>query len=189
MADDRTDYAKARAIEGYLVAAARTGDRKALDKLVRLVSPRLLAHAGRLLGQAEGAQDVVQTAWIDIIRGLSSLREVGAFRAFALRIVSRKVAATIKDRQKGRALKKELYEEEPATTAPLGEIAADATSVRDAIDSLSPDHRATLALFYLEDLSIAEVATALDIPQGTVKTRLMHARAQLRAKLKGNDDE
>ena len=45
-----------------------------------------------------------------------------------------------------------------------------------------------MALFYLEDLGVAEVATALDVPVGTVKTRLMHARAKLRALL-GDDDD
>jgi RNA polymerase sigma-70 factor (ECF subfamily) len=42
-------------------------------------------------------------------------------------------------------------------------------------------------LFYLEDLSVAEVATALGVPRGTVKTRLMHARARLRAELEGEN--
>ncbi len=49
--------------------------------------------------------------------------------------------------------------------------------------ALSPAHRAAIGLFYLEGLRVAEIAVALDVPPGTVKTRLMHARRQLRAQL------
>ena len=55
--------------------------------------------------------------------------------------------------------------------------------MRAAIAACRPRRRATVALFYLEDLGVAEVATALDVPVGTVKTRLMHARTKLRALL------
>ena len=47
--------------------------------------------------------------------------------------------------------------------------------------------RAAIALFYLEDMSVAEMAVALDVPAGTVKTRLMHARRKLRAALEGDE--
>lgn len=59
--------------------------------------------------------------------------------------------------------------------------------LREAIAELPPGQRAVLALFYLEGLSVAEVATALMIPPGTVKTRLMHARNRLRALMTGDD--
>jgi len=93
-----------KALEAYLVVAARAGDRRAWQRLVELRGPRLMAHAVRLLGEAEGARDVVQDAWLDILRGLSRLREVGAFLPWALRIVSRRVARVIKGRQGERRL-------------------------------------------------------------------------------------
>lgn len=52
--------------------------------------------------------------------------------------------------------------------------------MRRAIDALPPDQRAALALVYLHELSVAEAALALDAPEGTIKTRLMHARRKLR---------
>ena len=55
-----------------------------------------------------------------------------------------------------------------------------------ALAALPPDQRAAIALFHLEDLSIAETAIALNVPAGTVKTRLMHARRKLRAALEGD---
>ena len=53
--------------------------------------------------------------------------------------------------------------------------------------ALPPAQRAALALFYFEDLSVGEIAIALDVPAGTIKTRLMHARRALRAVLEGED--
>ncbi len=180
---------KARALEAYLVASARMGDTAAMDQLVRLVQPHLLRHANRLLGDAEGARDVTQTAWVDILRGLARLREVAAFRAFAMQIVTRKVAAAIKTRQRDREIATGWAEEGEFTTAPLGEQTADAQNVRDAIARLPPTHQATLALFYLDEMTVAEVATALDVPVGTIKTRLMYARDKLRVLLKGDKND
>ena len=67
------------------------------------------------------------------------------------------------------------------------EAAADAEPLANAIAGLSPEQRAAVALFYMEDFSVAEIAVAMSVPAGTVKTRLMHARAKLRAALKGED--
>ncbi len=186
----KTPYVqKSRALEAYLVASARAGDTAAMDQLVRLVHPRLLGHAYRLLGDAERARDIVQVAWLDIIRDLPRLREVTAFRAFAMQIVARKVAGVIRTQQRDRELAAGWTHEAETTTEPLGEIAVDAQYVRNAIAQLSPQHQAAMALFYLDEMSVAEVATALDVPIGTVKTRLMHARDKLRVLLKGENDD
>jgi RNA polymerase sigma-70 factor (ECF subfamily) len=67
------------------------------------------------------------------------------------------------------------------------ETAADAEPLEKAIAGLPPEQRAAVALFYIEDFSVAEIAVALSVPLGTVKTRLMHARAKLRAALQGED--
>jgi RNA polymerase sigma-70 factor (ECF subfamily) len=65
--------------------------------------------------------------------------------------------------------------------------AADAEPLARAITGLPPEQRATVALFYIEDFSVAEIAAAMSVPAGTVKTRLMHARTKLRTALKGED--
>lgn len=184
---------KSRVLEEYLVTSARLGDRDAFAQLVQLRGPRLLAHASRLLQNREEARDVVQEAWLDILRGLRSLRDPAAFPAWATRIVTRRCARFIKTQQTQRALKAGLTEEAkldafehlPDATPD----ARDVERVRIAIAALPPKQAATIALFYLEDMSVGEVAMALDVPRGTVKTRLMHAREQLKNVLKGDTDE
>ena len=99
-----------KALEAYLVAAARTGDRRALGQLMALRGPRLMAHAVRLLGEVEGARDVVQDAWIDIVGGMRGLRETRAFLPWALRIVSRRVARVISGRQRDRRLRRKPWD-------------------------------------------------------------------------------
>jgi RNA polymerase sigma-70 factor (ECF subfamily) len=177
-----------RLFDEYLALAARDGDREAWARLVARWQPRLLAHAWRLLGDAERARDAVQEAWIEILRGLGGLDDVVAFPAWAYRITTRRC-----QRAFGRADRQRLVEDAgdgeeassadaAAEDAPLDD-ALDLARLLAALDALPPGQRAALAMFHLEHLGVAEIAIALEIPPGTVKTRLMHARRRLRAAL------
>jgi RNA polymerase sigma-70 factor (ECF subfamily) len=172
-----------RALDAYLIASARTGDARAFAALFKRWNARLSSHAWRLLGDREAAADAVQEAWAEIVRGLGRLSDMSAFPAWAYRIVSRRCAKSIgrnvRDREAADALAAEPRGSEEVPEA------SDSHLLRHAIDALPPDQRAAIALFYLEDMSVAEVAVALAVPAGTVKTRLMHARHKLRAALEG----
>ena len=174
----------------YLAAAARAGDRDAFGRLAERWQPKLLAHAWRLMGEAEAARDVVQDAWADIVRGLARLDDATLFPAWAYRIVSRRAADAIRKRGRARRIGTAYAAQAPQAddTAGRMEAAADAGPLAKAIAGLPPDQRATVALFYIEDFSVAETAAATGVPVGTVKTRLMHARARLRAAPKGEDN-
>lgn len=180
-----------RALDARLVLSARLGDRAALERLVRRWQPRLTAHARRLLGEAEPARDAVQSAWVEIVRGLDRLRDPAAFPAWAYRIVTRRRAATIGGRRRDRALaagltrEADLMPEPPPGPEPVDDHAR----LRAAVRTLPPDQRAPIALFHFEGLSVAETAVALDVPAGTVKTRLMHARRKLKAALEGHRND
>ena len=180
--------AAARLLDEYLAAAARAGDRAAFGRLAGRWQPKLLAHAWRLTGDPELARDVVQDAWADIARGLPRLGDAALFPAWAYRIVSRRAADAIARRIRARRLAA-VAEAPPIEEGALAlEFAADAGPLARAIAVLPRDQRAAVALFYLEDFSVAEIAAAMDVPAGTVKTRLMHARIRLRAALTGEND-
>lgn len=176
-----------RIYDEFLVSAAATGDRAARDRLVVRWQPRLMRHAWRVLGDAERGRDVVQEAWLDILRGLPRLDDPAAFPAWAYRIVSRRCY-----RVRGQ-LAREPFEPEDAAreaepTVPehaSAAFASDLEKVMAAVAALPPPQRAALALFHLEGLGVAEIAVALDVPPGTVKTRLMHARRKVREHLEG----
>lgn len=178
---------KEKALDAYLAAAARTGDRRAMGRLAERWQPKLLAHARRLSGEPALAADITQDAWAEILRGIRGLDDAAAFPAWAFRIVSRRCARAIRGRQRDRAGDAALARE--AGPLPEGAIAPETASemeiVGRAIDRLPAGQRAVLALFYTEGLRITEIAAAMDIAPGTVKTRLMHARDKLRARLEG----
>lgn len=177
---------KRRALEEFLVIEARLGRRAAMADLVRLRGPRLLVHAARLLNGKDEAQDAVQDAWVQIFRDLHKLKDVAAFPAWATRIVSRCCYRIIEKRLRVQDAKREI--------APLIEdscevdLNEEAQILRQAIDALPTPQRAAIALFYLEDMSLAEVAVSLDVPVGTVKSRLSVARMSLKDALKGDLD-
>ena len=173
-----------RALDALLVASARLGDREGFGRLVRRWNGKLLAHAWRLLRDPDGARDAVQESWIEMLRGLSRLRDDDAFAAWAYRIVSRRCARQIRRSQRDR---RPTDEAAPLEARPAEPGTLDAQAIDRAIATLPPDQQAAIALFYLEDMSVAEVAVALDVPAGTVKTRLMHARRKLRDCLKGDE--
>lgn len=176
-------------VEEYLVACARLGDRKAIAELAAVRGPCLLRHAMRLLGNRDDAHDAVQEAWIEIIKGLRSLRDDRAFAAWAYRIVTRRAARIVAANVRRRHHVDDAASPEDVAIAETGSMAADAHAVRQAIKALPPAQAAAISLFYLEDMSVAEVAIALDVPPGTIKTRLMHARSKLNKALKGDLDE
>lgn len=177
----------ARIYDEYLAASARAGDRGAFGRLAARWHPKLLAHAFRLIGEGEAARDIAQEAWADIAKGLGRLDDVRVFPAWAYRIVSRRAADVIRKRKRERR-GLDAYTAEPRVTEEgtrLVEANADVSPLRAAMSVLPAGQRAALALFYLEEFSVAEVAVALSIPAGTVKTRLMHGRQKLRRVLEG----
>ncbi|WP_326523190.1 RNA polymerase sigma factor [Sphingomonas sp.] len=177
-----------RSLDEYCVVAAQAGDRAALAQLAERWHRRLVAHAWRLTGDRDAAHDIVQSAWIDIARGLAQLQDERAFPAWAYRIVTRhagrRMAQDTGSRQRLAPLDDELADPAPCD----GEQAADHASLRAAVAALPAIHRAAVALHYFEELSIAETAVALGIPANTVKTRIFHARRALRTKFEGGQD-
>ena len=178
---------KEQLLDEYLVAAARVGDRKAFELLARRWRRRLLAHAWRLTGDVDLAREATQDGWVEIVRGLGRLRDERAFPAWAFQIVSRRCARRIGRARQDRALAAAVAAGpvEPFAAPEEGDAPAVAR-LKTALAGLPPEQRAAIGLFYLEDMGVSETATALNVPAGTVKTRLMHARRKLRAVLEGD---
>lgn len=171
-----------RAYTAMLVLMAQQGERAALERLAVRWRPRHYAHARRLLGRLDGAADAVQDAWTGILRGLGRLREPDRFPAWSYAIVTRRCQDIL--RRKGREPVSDPDFDPPDIAASSGEQAAE---LRRALAALPPDQRAAIALFYIEGFSVGEIAEAVRIPEGTVKTRLFHARRALRRQIEGDE--
>jgi RNA polymerase sigma-70 factor (ECF subfamily) len=178
-----------RRIDDYLVVSARLGDRRAFARLAMRWQKKLLVHAWRLLRDEEAAKDAVQDAWAEIVRGLKKLRDERAFGAWAYRIVTRRCAREIGNKRQSRMLQEALLADAVVAPQSGGPEPTDdgVDQMRQAVRALPPQQQAALALYYFEELSVGEVAVALDVPVGTVKTRLLHARRSLNQTLSGEE--
>jgi RNA polymerase sigma-70 factor (ECF subfamily) len=163
-----------------LVVRWLRGDEEAFGAIVGLWERSLFYYVRRLIGSEADAWEVMQEAWLKVLRAGKSLRDPGAFPAFLYRIARN--AAVSRLRQKGLRL-----EAPEAVEGDAGEVAADwvdefddADEVHTALDRLAVTHREVLTLFFLRELSLEEIAELLEIPVGTVKSRLHHARRAMR---------
>jgi RNA polymerase sigma-70 factor (ECF subfamily) len=171
-----------RALDGYLVALVQGGSREAFDRLVRRWTPKLVRYATRLLGRADLARDVAQETWVAAIRGIKRLDDPSRFPAWIYSVAHRKCIDGIRFNQRQRRLIEGLGNE--ARIASVGNRDRpdpnDPSKLTIGISRLSQEHREVVYLFYGEDLSIDDIASVLSIPNGTVKSRLHHARESLK---------
>lgn len=174
MADkDKQNELKA-ALDIYQVGLAADGDARAFDLLYRRWHPQLLRFAYRLTGNPEEARDVMQEAALTIARDIHKLREPERSSAWAYTIVRRRAADHIKRSVRVRKLLSELPEPE------TGIGTETQFSLRQALARLPVSDRLMLTLFYVEGLRGTEIAAALGIPLGTLKSRLFNARRKLK---------
>ena len=173
-----------------LVLRCQDHEAPALRELVARWQPRLWRFALHLTGEASAASDVLQDSWLAIIRGIGRLEDPARFRPWAYRIVSNKGADWVRRRQRDRRLADNISREE-ASAAERSPQAAEATAndhddvaaLRQAIRRLPDDRRVLLMMHYFEGMSVAEMATILNVPAGTVKSRLFHTRRNLKTLL------
>jgi RNA polymerase sigma-70 factor (ECF subfamily) len=180
------DHAQ-QAVTELLVLRAQAGHADALSLLVRAWHARLERHAQRLTGHREAGRDVLQEASIDVARGLRSLEDPTRFGAWAYRIVTRRSALWVRQQERRRRHEQgtaaQSAARSPGSQRDAQQRAEAIDDVRNALEQLPPRDQALLELRYLQDFSIQEIALALDIPAGTVKSRLFHARQHLKNQL------
>jgi RNA polymerase sigma-70 factor (ECF subfamily) len=162
------------ALERRLVLRAQSGDREAFDLLLAGIGPPLLRYVTRVTGDPALAEDVVQETFIAIVRKISWLNDPSLFRAWAYRIASREAFRLLrKSRMYVEPVDELMYLEEPSDPWQRERLLA-------SLEQLSPASRAVVTLHYLEEMPLAEVAAVLDLPLGTVKSRLSYGLVQLR---------
>ena len=168
-----------------LVERARGGDEEAFGLIADAAFDRCYAIAQRILGEAAAAQDATQQALLDIWRKLPTLRDVDRFEAWCYRIVVH--ACYAEARRYRRAIPAFLSDDhEPATTSDQFRAIVDRDCVERAFDRQRVEHRAVLVLRYYLDLPLEEIASILEIPVGTVKSRIHNGLRAMRAALEAD---
>jgi RNA polymerase sigma-70 factor (ECF subfamily) len=182
MTDGRNPDAVGAAFDELLVALAMAGDRAAAERLARRWHPRLLRTARRLVG-AELAPGAVQECWLSIFRGIGGLRNPARFAPWAFGILRRRCADAI--RRQGEARARDGGE--PGGAPALAAMPGEALAIAEAMAGLPPDQRLAAQLFFVEGLTLAEIAEVQRVPMGTAQSRLFHARRRLKAALSGDE--
>ncbi len=166
------------------------GDRAAFSALYATAQPRLVRYAGALLaGDIDAALDVVDEAFLSIWREAGRYAGVGNADGWVRRIVRNKAVDWLRARRERPVASS--YDQDQATSLAddahtperAAEISSSARELRKALERLSPDHREVVWLCYFEERSLSEIALITGCPENTVKTRLFHARKQLRSQL------
>lgn len=167
-----------------MVLGAQGGDREALSKLIDLYDQRLLYFVRRIVGETDGAFDVLQSVWLTVHRKLASLRSPDAFRVWLYRIAHDQAISELR-RKSRRPLPIDDVESMQTITEGNGdaETCDNAELVHRALQDLSVDHRRVLTLRFVEDMSMEEIASVIGLSSGTVKSRLHYAKQALQARI------
>lgn len=171
--------------DAHLVALAQGGDRNALDALLRNHLGSMHRFARRMCGDADRAQDVVQDALVNVVRGLDGFRGDSAFSSWLFMVVRRACLRSVRRKSHQPAHMDNL--DGPTQHAAEGPLPSDHAAAREmtrvleaALLQLPPRAREVILLRDVEGLSARDVADSLGLEVPAVKSRLHRARAQLR---------
>jgi RNA polymerase sigma-70 factor (ECF subfamily) len=175
--------------DAQLVEAALAGDSAAFGTLVTRYQDRLFNTLLRVVGSHEDAADAVQDAFVQAYTKLESFRGASKFYTWLYRIAMNVALSRQRRRRPTASLDhaKETVGDEPADAAEAPEDAVLSQEriahVQAALSDLGDEHRTILVLREIEGCAYEEIAEILDLPVGTVRSRIFRARGQLKEKL------
>jgi RNA polymerase sigma-70 factor, ECF subfamily len=175
-----------------LIDQCLSGRREAFGQLVERHQHRLYHGLLHVLGSAEDAQDVAQEAFVHAFEKLASFRGQSAFYSWLFRIAlnaavsakrkTRRMSASVEARREASGL--EPTDDNPSNEPSFAMDVADRQRlVRQALSELCDEFRTALVLKEMDGMSYEEIAAVVDVPLGTVRSRIHRARIELRAKL------
>jgi RNA polymerase sigma-70 factor (ECF subfamily) len=167
--------------EIWLILRAQAGDREAFDRLFRLLQEPLYRYIFSLVGSRAPAEDVLQEVFILIYRKIRWLREPELLRPWAYRIATREAFKHLKRERRwtDKTEDESVLLDLPAPSR--DELAPE--MIAQLVERLSPASRAVIALHYLHEMPLAEIAEVMGVAVGTVKSRLAYGLDLMRKQL------
>ena len=171
--------ASSMSVASALIGRARRGDQAAFEILLRERMDRLFQTASVILGNESDARDAVQETCLSVWRNLPRLRDPDRFDAWLMRVLVNECRSRLRKRSRVREIhiEPEFEQAGPASDDPAQ--SAETDSIARAFERLDPDARAILVLHHVRHEPISTIAAALQVPPGTVKSRLHTARVAL----------
>ncbi|WP_127546501.1 sigma-70 family RNA polymerase sigma factor [Paenibacillus amylolyticus] len=161
-----------------LVNQAIQGDREAFIRLIRDIENSLYNTAKSMLRKEEDVADAIQETILNAYKSVHTLREPRYFKTWLFRILINECNTMLSRRSLSTAYA-EVPSEKREHSSPYDEV-----DMREAVDHLEESKRIVVVLHYFEDLSLRQVADALNISESAVKMRLTRARQELYQKFK-----
>lgn len=172
--------------DGLLVERARDGDSAAFGTLVTRYAG-LATRVAHLVAPGADVEDTIQEAFVKAWRALPGFRAGAPFRPWLCRIVANEAKNRARSARRRDALalrtSAAAARDEPPSPEAIALERDEAQALVGAMNALRPDDRVVIAYRWLLELSEAEMAVALDVPVGTVKSRLSRAMTKLRTQL------
>lgn len=180
---------KADVVDGELVLQFQSGNKQALAQLVKRWHKTFCEKAYWLVKDTDVAKDIAQDSWQIIISKINQLKDPYSFRSWASRIVYTKSLDWLKaNKRKQNHLEYYKYEQEVDNLETKDNESIKAQLLK-TIKTLPKHQQMVIKLFYVQDYSLKEISSVLNISVGTTKSRLFHAREKLKQILKHNDYE
>ena len=173
-----------------LIDASREGDTDALDVLLRRHYDRLYALCRRITGDDHDALDATQDALVAIVRGLPRYDGRAAFSTWAYRVTTNACLDELRRRRRrpDPSLVDEAVDADRPGAPRFDESTVDRITIDAAMAELSPEFRAAVVLRDQLGLDYAEIGEILDLPAGTVRSRISRGRRALADRLAGAVD-
>lgn len=169
-----------QAEEDLLVLAAQKGNKKALNLLCDKYHNALLRYAFKVCNDKEIAQDAVQESWIKFAKNIRKLNDPRALKSWLFRLVRWSTIDLMRDANRHQGNEQNSVELADEETRENNGDKSDELML--AINRLPAIEKQMIHLFYLDELKISEISAVLDIPSGTIKSRLNRARTLLKQK-------
>jgi RNA polymerase sigma-70 factor (ECF subfamily) len=169
--------------DALLAVRCQLGERAAFDELISRWHEPLWRYLRRLASSDDAARDLAQDTWLRVFRGLARLREPAKLRPWLFGI-ARNVAMDRLRAQYAVGLPADVNAEELPADDNVN-LDEEFATLEAGLEKLPIVERETLTLFYLRELSLEEIAGLVEVPVGTVKSRLFRARRMLRRVLEG----
>ena len=166
-----------------MVVRCRLGRRDALEELVRTWEKRLFYYIRRLVDDEQEAWQILQETWVKILRDIKKLRVPRKLPGWLYRIARNTAISHLRTKYTRQALVEQAANPRNIENSADNLAFENAEQVHYGLGRISLHHREVLTLLFLQDLSIEEIAGVLEVPLGTVKSRLSYAKQALRAVL------
>lgn len=181
--------AEAHFADAQLIGRTLAGEPAAFGQLVLRYQDRLYNSLVRVLGSAEDARDAVQDAFVQAFVKLDTFRGSSAFYTWLYRIAFNQAMSHARRQRPTRSLSDERMDRgrEPVDSQPAPDARLDAseraTHVHRALAALSAEYRQVIVLREMDGCKYEQIAEMLELPVGTVRSRLFRARLELRDRL------